>query len=201
MRERNGRTAVLPKVTSALALGPRVDLETRVSLAEWNGQTDPLDAKFATRLHVQAPAPFVDDFEGRFWRLPDGQTGRLLRLGFYQRLAAARRAGPITIRSKATAETLSAPAAAGGNGHQRLAFETEVGGLLSGLGGSRTAVRLKVTRNSGADLERTHSLGYDRSWLLAGATELALNVGLRRTTHATVGAVEPSFGISWRGEF
>jgi hypothetical protein len=201
MRARNGGTAVLPKLTSALTLSPRVALETRVNLAEWNGQTDPLDAKFATRLHVQAPAPFLDDLEGRFWRLPDGQTGRLLRLGFYQRLPAPRRAGPITIRSKATVETLSAAAAVGGAGQQQLGFETEVGGLMAGAAGSRTAVRLKVTHHYGAELETTHLLAYDRSWLFPGATELALNIGVLRAVRTTAAAVEPSFGISWRGEF
>ena len=201
MRAHDGSTKILPKVTSALTLGPRVAIETRVNLADWNGRADPLDAKFATKLHVRAPAPFVDDLEGRFWRLPDGQTGRLLGLGFYQRLAANRRAGPITIRSKATLETLSAAPAAGGAGNQRMGFETEVNGLMPGAATARTALRLKIVRNLGSSTETARSLTYDRSWGFPGTTEVAFNVGLLHATRPTAEVVEPSFGLSWRGEF
>jgi hypothetical protein len=201
MRAQDGSTRIRPKVTSALTLGPRADIETRVNLSEWNGRTDPHDAKFATRLHVQAPAPFVDDLEGKFWRLPDGQTGRLLRLGFYQRLGAARRGGPITIRSKATIETLSAASATGGVDNQRMGFEAEVGGLTSGPAAAQTALRLKFVRHLGAAAETARSVSYDRSWSLPGATQLALNLGLLRATRLNANVVEPSLGISWRGEF
>ena len=172
-----------------------------MNLTEWNGRTNPFDAKFATRLHVQAPAPFLDDLEGKFWRLPDGQTGRLLRFGFYQRLAVARRAAPITIRSKATVETLSGSAEAGAAGNQRLGLETEVRGLIPGAPGTRGAVRIKLVRRSGAEVETTHSLAYDRSWRFRSSTEFALNVGVVRTTQATARATEPSLRLSWRGDF
>ena len=201
MRAQDGSTSILPKVTSALTLGPRVDIETRVNLAEWNGRTDPHDAKFATRLHVQAPAPFVDHLEGKFWRLPGGQTGRLLRLGFYQRLAAPRRGHPITIRSKATIETLSAASATGGVDNQRVGFEAEVGGLMSGPAAAQTALRLKILRHLGADPATARSVSYDRSWSLPGETQLALNLGLLRATRPNADVVEPSLGISWQGEF
>jgi hypothetical protein len=201
LRAHDGSTKILPKVTSAVTLGPRVAIETRVNLAEWNGRTNLRDEKFATRLHVQAPAPFVDDLEGRFWRLPDGQTGRLLRLGFYQRLAATRRGGPITIRSKATLETLPATSAAGGAGSQRMGLETEIGGLMSGPAAGRTALRLKIVRHLGIETETARSLAYDRSWTFPRSTQLALNLGLLHATRPTVDVVEPSLGISWRGEF
>jgi hypothetical protein len=201
MRANDGATKILPKITSALSLGPRVAIETRVNLADWNSRTDPLDAEFATRLHIQAPAPFLDDLEGRIWRLPSGQTGRLLRLGFYQSLAESRRAGPITIRSKATLETVSAGSASPISDDRRVGFETEVGGFMSGPAAGRTAVRLKIVCNLGVEAATSRSLAYDRSWTFSGATHFGLNVGVLRATRKAIDVLEPSLGLSWRGEF
>ena len=85
--------------------------------------------------------------------------------------------------------------------HQRLGFEAEVGGLMSGPAAAQTALRLKIVRRLGADPETAPSVSYDRAWSLPGATQLALNLGLLRATRLTASVIEPSLGISWRGEF
>jgi hypothetical protein len=115
-------------------------------------------------------------------------------------LPAPRRASPITVRSKATLETLSATPATGGTGKQRMGFETEIGGLMASPAAGQAALRLKIVRSLGLESETAQSLTYDRSWSIA-ATELALNLGLARATRPDADVVEPSLGISWRGEF
>jgi hypothetical protein len=194
LRAHDGGTEVLPKVSSTLALAPRVDLETRLDLAEWNSGSRLLDAKFATRLHVQAPAPFLDELEGRFWRMPDGRTGRLLGLGFYQRLGNGHGPNGLTLRTRATLETAS-------DATQRVAFETELGGLQPSAAAGRAALRLKVVRNSGVAAATAHSVAYDRSWTLPSTAEVAFNLGMLRSTSVSGAAVEPTLGMSWRAGF
>jgi hypothetical protein len=192
LRARDDTTEILPKLTSKLALAPRVDLETRVDLAEWNSSSRLLDAKFATKLHVQAPAPFLDELEGRVWRLPDGQTGRLLRLGFYQRMGERHGSDALSLRTKATVETGSVVG-------RRLAVETELKGFDPAPGKGRSALRLKVVRSFGAAPEAARTLAYDRAWSLPGASQIAVNVGVQESTAPldTAGPT-PSFGVSWR---
>lgn len=194
LRAHDGGTQVLPKVSSVVALAPRIDLETRLDLTEWNSGSRLLDAKFATRLHVQAPAPFLDELEGRFWRMPDGRTGRLLGLGFYQRLSNGHGLAGLTLRTRATLETTS-------DATERVAFETELGGLQPNATAGRAALRLKVVRNLGVSTTTAHSVAYDRSWTLPGTAEVALNLGMLRSTSASGAAVEPTLGMSWRAGF
>lgn len=191
LRAQDGGTQVLPKVSSTVALAPRIDLETRLDLAEWNSSTNPLDAKFATRLRVQAPAPFLDELEGKFWRLPDGRTGRLLGLGFYQRLGADHGSQRLTVRTRATLETAS-------DTSQRVALETELGGLAPRLARGRAALRFKVVRALGSSPTDASSVAYDRSWTLPSAAQVAFNLGMHRSTTIAGAILEPTAGFSWR---
>jgi len=206
MRAPGGATEIRPKVTSTFAISPRIDFETRLDLAEWNSGANLLAAKFDTRLHVQAPAPFLDELEGRVWRSPDGQSGRILGLGFYQTLSQPSRASKITIRSRATLETTSSPAlaasvtAAPANvATRRVGLETEVGGFMSTP--RNAMLRLKILRTVGRDVETTRSLGYDRTWTVHRAILLAMSLGVLQDSRNAAQNIEPSLGIRWRGTF
>ncbi len=198
MRAPDGDTRIVPKVSSAVAINRRIGLETRVDLPEWNDHGRSHYAKFDTRLHVKTPAPFVDELEGRMWRSPDGQSGRTLEVGFYQRLREDHLGAPLTIRSKATLETST-----GGTLEERrsLGVETEIRGLMSGAGGGKGALRVKLSKSVGPSSQSSRSVAYDRSWAMSGLTNIAVNVGMRHSTSDSAVTVEPSFGLRWNGEF
>lgn len=80
------RTHVIQRASSTVAIDERLGFEIRVGGFERNGDSDPLEHRLKTRLHFRSPAPFSDELEGRVWRLPDGQSGRILKFGFYQKL-------------------------------------------------------------------------------------------------------------------
>ena len=79
------RTQVIASVIAMFAGNERLGFETRVDGSEWSGNA-PLDHRFDTRLHFRSSAPFFDELDGRVWRSPDGQSGRILKFGFYQKL-------------------------------------------------------------------------------------------------------------------
>lgn len=194
LRAQDGGTQVLPKVSSTVALAPRIDLETRLDLAEWNSSNDPFDARFATRLRVQAPTPFLDELEGKFWRLPDGRTGRLLGLGFYQRIGDDHGSKRLTVRTRATVETAS-------DTTHRVALETEFGGLTPRLSTGRGALRFRVVRDLGPSALDASSVAYDRSWTLPSTAKVAFNLGMQRSETTAGALLEPTAGISWRAGF
>jgi hypothetical protein len=206
----NKDTEIVPRVSSAFSITERIGIETRVDLAEWNSHADLLEAKFDTRLHVRAPAPFLDELEGRVWRSPDGQSGRTLKLGFYQTLGETQPGQAVTIRSKATLETTvgnaltPASATAASQGHpetQRLGLETEIRGLLSGFLTRRSSLLLKIERVEGAEPRDARSLTYDHSWLVRDVARVGVNVGMLRTIRRAADIFEPSFRLTWRAEF
>jgi hypothetical protein len=193
LRNPGGGTEVLPYFSSAFALSARIDLETRLDLAEWNQNAGRLDGRFATRLRIQQPAPFLDELEGRFWRSPDGATGRLVRVAFEQRLTHSRTT-PITIRGKATLEKTSAL-------ERRVALEAEIRGLKSPTTRGKAALRLNVSCGGGTAPDASRSVSYDRSWTLPSALQVGFNVGMQQTTSPEADVVEPSLGLRWRSEF
>ena len=202
------RTQVVPRVTSAVTITDRVDLETHVNLAEWNGRTEQLDRTFDTRLHFRSPAPFLNELEGRVWRSPDGRTGRILKLGFYQILHQTPLFQPLTIRGHATMETTigavrsaedrsAAPASAAS---RRVGIETEVVGLMSGLRG-RPSVRIKLERVEGARPQSASSLAYDHAWSLNSATRIGVNLQMLRASYLPTDDFAPTLGVTWQSDF
>jgi hypothetical protein len=105
LRAPNRTIEIVPHVSSAFAISERLGLETRVDLSDWNSRAVVPGAKVDTRLHFRSSAPFLDEFEGRFWRSPDGQSGRILKFGFYQKLSDTNELTPVTIRGKAVFES------------------------------------------------------------------------------------------------
>jgi hypothetical protein len=205
LRAPNRTTQIVPRVSSAFAISDRVGLETRVDLSDWNSSTVVPGAKVDTRLHFQSSAPFLDELEGRVWRSPDGQSGRILKFGFYQKLSDASVLTPFTIRSKAVVETTVGGTAAirsdlaPGNRleNRRLGIETELGGgLMSHVLSGRGAFKIKLDKVAGSRPETARSVAYDQSWRL-GVAQLGLNLQMLRATYTTAGALEPSVGFTW----
>jgi hypothetical protein len=204
LRAPNKATEIVPRVSSRFALSDRLGLETRVDLSDWNSRTVVPGAKVDTRLHFQSSAPFLDELEGRVWRTPDGQTGRILKFGFYQKLSDASAVAPLTIRSKAVVETTVGTssqvhsAAALGNRveNRRFGIETELGGLMSQRRG-RGALKIKLDKIAGSRPETAGSVAYDQSWKIK-LGQVGMNLKMLRATYTTAGTLEPSVGITWQ---
>ena len=205
LRAPNRTTEIVPRVSSAFAISNRFALETRVDLSDWNSSTVVPGAKVDTRLHYKSSAPFLDELEGRVWRSPDGQSGRILKFGFYQKLSDASALTPFTIRSKAVVETtvgnapyISSGAAPGNRPeNRRFGLETELGGgLMSHAFSGRGAFKIKLDKIAGSRPETARSVAYDQSWKL-GLAQLGLNLKMLRATYTTAGALEPSVGFTW----
>src|SRR4051794_13820558 len=62
VRAPDHETQIVPNVSSAFELAHGLDLETRMSLADWNSADESPGTKFDTRLHFQSSAPFLDEF-------------------------------------------------------------------------------------------------------------------------------------------
>lgn len=210
LRAPNRSTQIVPKLSSAFAISDRLGLETRVDLSDWNSRTVVPGAKVDTRLHFRSSAPFLDELEGRVWRSPDGQSGRILKFGFYQRLSAADALTPVTMRSKAVVETTVGSAA----GFQsigsvlgalpesrpesrRFGIETEIGGLMSRLISGRGALRITLDKTAGSRPGTAGSVAYAQAWKLGPAAQLGLNLKMLRATYLTAGALEPSVDLTW----
>jgi hypothetical protein len=207
VRSPDHTTQIVPNLSSAFALGQRLGVETRMNLAEWNSGAELPGAKFDTRLHFRSSAPFLDELEGRYWRSNAGQTGRLLKFGFYQNLRESSSTAPLTIRSRATLETSDGVAAADGivrtlpRDNRRLGWETELAGVTAGFLPGRSAVKLALEKVAGQRAETTRSLAYDHSWSVRNVAQFGVNVKMLRATLTTADALQPSIGLSWRGEF
>jgi hypothetical protein len=206
LRARSGGTEIVPNVRSVFDVGSRVDVETRVDLADRNGNDGPLGATMNTRVHYDPPPKFLEAVDGIVWKSPDGQAGEKLNIAF-RKVIATGRERPITIRGKAAMETTTLPVAglvadaSTADQSHRYGLETEIRGLLSGIIRGSGALRLKVERFAGARVETVRSLAYDYSWSVRDIAHLGLNVGLRRDTQPAVVVSEPSFGLTWRAQF
>jgi hypothetical protein len=204
LRAPNRATEIMPRVSSRFALSDRVGLETRLDLSDWNSSTVVPGAKVDTRLHFQSSAPFLDELEGRVWRSPDGQSGRILKFGFYQKLSDTSAPTPLTIRSKAVVETTfgaAAPFQAGVEAgsrseNRRVGIETELGGLMSQRKSGRGALKIKLDRVAGSRPETAGSVAYDQSWRV-GLGQVGMNLKRLRATYTTAGALQPSVGFTW----
>jgi hypothetical protein len=207
LRAQSGSTAVVPNLRSVFDVGNRLDVETRVDLADRNDSGGALGATMNTRVHYDPPPKFLEAVEGVVWKAPDGEAGEKLNIAFKKVVGAAERERPITIRGRAAVETTTIPVAGSVGGvspadeSHRYGFETEIRGLLSGLVRGSGALRLTVERFAGARVETVRSLAYDYSWTVRNFAHLGLNVGMRRDTRPALVVSEPSLGLTWRAQF
>jgi hypothetical protein len=203
LRAQSGGTQVVPNVRSVFDVGSRVDVETRVDLADRNGNNG---ATMNTRVHYDPPPKFLEAVDGIVWKSPDGQAGEKLNIAF-RKVIATDRERPITVRGQAAVETTTSAIAglvgdtSPADQSHRYGLETEIRGLLSGIVRGSGALRLKVERFAGARVETIRSLAYDYSWTVRDIAHLGLNVGLRHDTQPARVVSEPSFGLTWRAQF
>jgi hypothetical protein len=196
LRAPNDRAEIVPNLTSAFVLGKNLDIETRVSFAEWNTGADP---SFDTRLHIRSLGPFFDELEGRVRRSPDGLTSQLLRLGFNQIVGNATAVSPVTLTGRAIYEVTKGAALAQ-DGH-RLGLETRLAGFVSPLLPGAGALSLKVERVSGAQPENASTLAYDQAWTIRHGAQLGLNFKVLRATFTTADELRPSLDFTFRTQF
>jgi hypothetical protein len=207
LRAPDDSTEIIPKVTSDFAIGSHLGVETQLKFDDWNSAAAVSGAKVDTRLHFQSSAPFLDELEGRVWRSPDGQSGRILNFGFYQILSDSNALTPLTVRTTASFEATQgvspsptpgdSPAMTGAES-RRVAFETEVRGLLSRRLRGRSALRLKIDRIVGAGAQSARSVAFDHAWSVGSAARLGVNVKMERTDVAAGATNDPSLGLTWR---
>jgi hypothetical protein len=206
LRSQSGSTEIVPNVRSVFDVGARLDVETRVDLADRNGNGDAPGATMNTRVHYDPPPKFLEAVDGVVWRSRDGQTGEKLNIAF-RKIIATERERPITIRGRAGVETTTLPVAgligdaSPADQSHRYGLETEIRGLLSGLVRGSGALRLKVERFAGARVETVRSLAYDYSWTVRNIAHLGLNVGVRHDRQPALVVSEPSLGLTWRAQF
>ena len=205
LRSPGAVTSIVPHLSSSFAISDRVDVETRVDLAEWNTRAKLSEATFDTRVSFRSPAPFLEELEGQVWRSPDGQSKEAVRVGFYQTLRPADQSPALTLRGKAVFETaVGADAGLGASGRpetHRVGLETVVGGFLSRLLAGQNALSIKLERMTGATFETARSIAFNHSWSLAAIGQFGFHVGMRSATDDTGDRFEPSLGFSWRGQF
>lgn len=209
VQARDQSTQLVPRLSSSVALTQRLGLETKVELPDWNARAEGPGAKVDTTVHFDPSAPFVDRLEGRFWRLPDGQTGQVLQLGFHKKLRGSAGVAPLTIRSHATFETTTrldnsideGAAADSRLDAHRLGFEAELTGILPNQPPGRSTVRIKVEKMAGARPETTHSIGYTQNWAVRDFGRLGMNVKVRRDSTDTASELQPSIRLTLTAEF
>jgi hypothetical protein len=208
LRHGSGGTQVVPNFRSTFDLGAHLDVETRVDFADRNYEGGAIGATVNTRVHYDPPAPFLEAVDGTAWKSADGQEGEALNIAFRKVISIAGRERPITIRGLAAVETTSIgalpsalPEDPGAEGSRRYRVETEVRGLIRSLSRGKSALRLKIERLAGAQVETAKSVAYDYSWTVRNVVQLGLNVGMRSATEQAVAVLEPSVGLTWRTQF
>jgi hypothetical protein len=95
VRAANHTTEMGPRVSSTFAIRDRSGLETRVDLSDWNSRAvvrgAKVDTRVDTRLHFTILGTVLGRARREVWRSPDGQSGRILKFGFYQKSSDAMR--------------------------------------------------------------------------------------------------------------
>lgn len=199
-RSPRGGTEVIPNLRSSFVVAKHLDLEAKVSFAEWNAGTD---TTLATRLRYRKPLgmSFFNELDGSLSRAPDGLTKEMLRLGFRQRYGAAEGgAVPLTVTGAAIFEAVQHPGRSGGVADGRkIGIETKITGFMAPFALANHGVSLKIERTAGARTESAGTLAYDRSWQLGSLAELGFTLKVLRRASGSVVDSEPSLDLSWRG--
>jgi hypothetical protein len=194
------RTEVTPNLRSALTITKNLDIETRVSFAEWNARSD---TTFDTRVRYRRSLDlFFDELDGSLWRSPDGLTKQTLRLGFNRTLGNLGSMAPLTITGQAIFETAQDGEATGLSSNTRkVGVETKVAGFNSAFLAADRALIFKVEKISGAQPASVSTVSYDQSWTVSPMTKLGLNLRFLRQSYSPANDFQPSIDLSWRSQF
>ena len=195
-------TEVVPNLRSTVNIARNLDIETRVSFADWNAGTGATaDTRLRYRKSLDA---FIDELDGTISRSRDGLTRQTLRLGFNQLLGDAAAAVPVTISGAATFEAITSAAAAPAEpstGSRRVGLETRVTGLLSRFLATDHGLTFRAEKTVGTLRESASVLAYDQAWTLGSLTSLGFRLEFPRRSLSPADDFEPSIGFDWRGRF
>jgi hypothetical protein len=195
-----GKTEVVPNLRSAFSLAKNLDLETRVSFAEWNAGTDAtLDTRLRYRKSLNA---FVDELDGSIWRSPEGHTKQTLRLVFHQALGDAGSIAPVTLSGAAILEASqqSQPVEALRADTRKIGLETRITGLMPRYALFDQSVTFKLEKTIGARSNSASTLAYDQSWTVRTLTRLGFSLKYVRRTDRLLNHGEPSLDFTWRSD-
>jgi hypothetical protein len=198
----SGRTEVVPNLRSAFTIAKNLDIETRVSFAEWNAHSD---TTFDTRVRYRKSLDaFFDELDGSVWRSPEGSTKQSLRLGFNQALGDVGGVSPLTITGQAIFEatqSTAAPSVGRSSDSRKVGVETRVAGFTSAFLAADHALSFKVEKTAGTRPESSSTVAYDQSWTLSPLTKLGFNLQFLRQTYSPANDFAPSIDFSWRSRF
>lgn len=193
-----GSTEIVPSLRSAFSLAPNLELETRVSFAEWNAGTE---SSANTRLRYRKSLrTFINSLEGTIWRTDDGSTQQALKLGFDRRLGDGATLTPLKITGTAVFEATQS-AADWANDTHRVGLETRVAGLMPRLSSADQSLSFKVEKIVGARVESASTLAYNHAWNVTSLTNLGFKVEFPRRTFSPADDFEPALGFDWRARF
>lgn len=192
-----GSTQVIPNLRSSFVVAKNLDLETKVSFAEWNaGEDTTLDTRLRYRRSLGA---FFNELDSSFWRAPDGLTKQVLRLGFRQLYGEGGDA-PLAITGAAIFEAMQHPnTAVGPDDSRKVGVETKITGFMAPFTLANHGLSLKLEKTDGVHTESTGTLAYDQSWRLGPLAQLGFTLKFLRRTNGIVVDSEPSLDFSWRG--
>ena len=193
----SGSTEVVPNLRSAFSIAKNLDIETRVSFAEWNAGTQTTaDTRLRYRKSLGA---FINHFEGSVWHSRDGLTKEALRLGFNQLLGGPAGA-PVTISGAAILEATQS-AVEWASDSRRIGLETRVGGLMPNFPAADQSLSFKVEKTVGTRRESASVLAYDHAWTVSSLTSLGFKVEFPRHSSSPADDFEPALGFDWRARF
>jgi hypothetical protein len=193
VRADGGRTYVAPQVLSSFAIAPKVSVETRLDLAEWNTHSALLDSAVEVKFRVRSDFPLLDAIEGRVWRAPDGLRRNTLRLALAEELVPGDIAQrPLTLNASLTLER-AGPEGAPTSSSRGLQA------TLAGFGRAAAENRVAISyqEESGRATRRASSISFGRSWPINAFTHMMLTCELIDADFAR----SHKIAVSWRGEF
>jgi hypothetical protein len=197
---RGSFTEIVPNLRSTVSIADNLDIETRVSFAEWNAGTG---ATADTRVRYRRSLDtFVDELDGSISRSHDGGTKQTLRLGFNQLLGDTAAVAPLTISGAAIFEaTQHAVAAETSAGSRKVGLETRVSGLLPRFFAADHDLTFKAEKTVGARRVSTSVLAYNQAWTLGTLASLGFKLEFPRESYSPADDFAPSIGFDWRGRF
>jgi hypothetical protein len=191
---RGARTRVEPRLSSKLALAPKLTLETQLQFAEWNGRSGLLDdAAVETRFKARAPLPLVREIEGSFRRGPDGRLRQRFGFGFVENFGLSV-AGGLKLDTQAVFEQTVHDGVTDGVSSGLKASLTGLGVVEQSDVDSRLSLRLE--RRPGARASRRSTLGYHRAWRANEFLRLSLDCEVTRA-----GDLDGKVRVGWQVDF
>lgn len=193
VRADGGRTYVAPQLLSSFAIAPKVSIETRLDLADWNTHSALLDSTVELKFRVRSELPLLDAIEGRVWRAPDGLQRNTLSLAFAEELVSGNPVHrPLKLNASLTLEQAGPQGAS-------TSSSRGVHATLAGFGPATAQSRLAISykAQSGRIQQRGGSISFGRSWPISAFMRMMLSCEL---TGAEL-AQSRQIALSWHGEF